>query len=208
MAVLEEKSVVRYKAVLFDWGGVLSVGGTPDELSERVALLLNKTQQETKALLSPLLDSLKRGKMTVEEYWRALEMELSREIATTDRDIWAPIASLRPQEELAAFTKELQSYGYVTGILSNVFPNTAADIRAAGWYDLYDPVLLSCDLGMAKPDREIYEHAVGRLGLPAEAIIFVDDQERCLEPARQLGMTTILARDAQQIIADISELIR
>jgi len=198
---------VRYKAVLFDWGGVLSVGGTPDELSERVSQLLHKTPHETNVLLRPLLDSLKRGKITVEGFWDTLERQLGHPIDVTKRDIWAPIVTLQPQNELTDFVRQLQSRGYVTGILSNVFPNTAEEIRAEGWYNLYNPVFLSSELGMAKPDREIYEHAIQWLEVSAHEIIFVDDQQRCLDPAHELGMTTVLAHNAKQIIKDISELL-
>ena len=198
---------MSYKVVLFDWGGVLSVGGTPDELAGRVSTLFNITDEETRKLLAPRLTKLKRGRSTVDDFWSSLESEMSCTISDSQRNVWAPVDTLRPQQDMVEFTKKLQGLGYKTAILSNVFPNTAEDIRSQGWYEPYEPVFLSSDDGMAKPDMEYYEYAVAQLGVKPEEIIFIDDQQRCLEPAARFGMATVLAVGVPQVISDVSRLL-
>ena len=52
-------------------------------------------------------------------------------------------------------------------------------------------LVISGEEGIRKPEPAIYALAAERLGLPAEAIVFVDDLPHNLEPARELGMATV-----------------
>ncbi|MCP4896778.1 MAG: HAD-IA family hydrolase [bacterium] len=54
-----------------------------------------------------------------------------------------------------------------------------------------DDVFLSYDVGLAKPDHAIYELVANRTGVPASRILFIDNQERNLVPARALGMSVV-----------------
>jgi FMN phosphatase YigB (HAD superfamily) len=54
----------------------------------------------------------------------------------------------------------------------------------AAWY-------ISGDLGLRKPDPQIYARVVAELGVPATRLMFVDDRVRNLDPAADLGMDTV-----------------
>jgi putative hydrolase of the HAD superfamily len=98
---------------------------------------------------------------------------------------------------------------YRTSVLSNA-DSTLVERLRNGWriHDLFDDVVCSADVGMAKPDPRIYSLAAARLGLPAWACVFVDDLERNLEPARAAGMHTVHFRvdeghDLEQQLAEL-----
>jgi HAD superfamily hydrolase (TIGR01509 family) len=55
-------------------------------------------------------------------------------------------------------------------------------------HDLFDDVVCSADVGLAKPDAAIYRLAAERLGLPPAACVFVDDLPANVEAAREVGM--------------------
>jgi putative hydrolase of the HAD superfamily len=94
-------------------------------------------------------------------------------------------------------------------LLSNVIPGTEAELRAHGAYDPFDFAILSRHVGYAKPDPEIYRLALDALpGINPEEIVFLDDQEHCLQPAQALGMQTILVQNPAQAIADIHRLLQ
>ncbi|GHF05384.1 hypothetical protein GCM10010359_02940 [Streptomyces morookaense] len=57
--------------------------------------------------------------------------------------------------------------------------------------DLADHLVSSTRVGVAKPDREIYEIAVERAGIPADRCLFVDDRKENVETAIALGMTGV-----------------
>jgi putative hydrolase of the HAD superfamily len=64
-------------------------------------------------------------------------------------------------------------------------------------------VVDSAFVGCRKPDREIYEIVLERLGVPAAACLFVDDVEVNCEAARELGMTAVHFRENDQAIEEI-----
>lgn len=78
---------------------------------------------------------------------------------------------------------------YRTAVLSNADDTLRRRLTDAhGIIDLFDEVVVSADVGMAKPDPRIYELAARRLGLPPSACVFIDDLERNVRAAREAGM--------------------
>lgn len=59
--------------------------------------------------------------------------------------------------------------------------------------DLFDHLFLSFQMGMLKPDPETYEHVKGVLGVPAERILFIDDNTMNVEAAVEAGMRAVRA---------------
>ncbi|MFI5212469.1 MAG: HAD-IA family hydrolase [Candidatus Saccharimonadales bacterium] len=198
----------KVKVILFDWGGVLSSGGTPDEMSIRLEGALTMSRHAIRLFITPLLAKLKRGQLSIDEFWTELELHTARKIPFSSRDVWASLEELRPNSELQSFTNSLLAEGYIVGILSNVFPNTEKIIHEAGWYEPYNPLFLSSRLGMAKPDQEIYTHVCTSLGVQPQEILFIDDQQRCLDTAKVIGMRVVLARHPHQIINDIRKVLK
>jgi HAD superfamily hydrolase (TIGR01509 family) len=198
---------MSFKTILFDWGGVITRGGAPDEIPGRISKLVNIEPAKLRPLLKELTGPLKVGEITVEDFWSQLEQKTQAEIPVAKRDIWASMAEMQPQNILVDYTENLKQRGYTVAILSNTFSNTASDIEAQGWYQPYSPVFLSSTVGLAKPDQAFYDYALAHLGNTADEIIFIDDQQRCLDPAANMGMATILAQNPQQIIDDIERLL-
>ncbi|MGH7366960.1 MAG: HAD family hydrolase [Candidatus Rokuibacteriota bacterium] len=59
---------------------------------------------------------------------------------------------------------------------------------------LFDDIMVSAEVGMAKPRPEIFRLAAERLGLPPTACVFVDDWDKNVEAARAVGMSAVLHR--------------
>ncbi len=195
------------KTVLFDWGGVLSPGGTPDEALSLVGRTVDLPLDDLRKILHPLFFQLKRGQIDENIFWAQFELATGGSVPKSRRNIWLSAKHLTPSMTLMRYIESLQNRGYQVGILSNTFPVTAEIIRCNGWYAPFDFVILSSDIGLAKPDREIYEYALGVCENLAENVLFVDDQQRCLDPAAKLGMQTVRAIDEQQIIRDTNALL-
>jgi putative hydrolase of the HAD superfamily len=56
---------------------------------------------------------------------------------------------------------------------------------------LFDDIVCSADVGLAKPDPKIYALAAERLGLSPDECVFVDDLERNVDAAREAGMHAV-----------------
>lgn len=197
------------KACLFDYGGVITPGGSGHELSERLATALDISPEEGYLLLGSVWDEYARGKITESDIWRSIETRHDKAIEVGKRAIWNTWAEhMQPLPEMLGLVDGLKQRGCTVGLLSNVIPNTAADIQNHGGYDAFDFVVLSCQVGVSKPDLEIYKMALKKLpGTKPEEVVFIDDQERCLVPARDLGINTVLAVSPRQISDDIYRLI-
>jgi putative hydrolase of the HAD superfamily len=73
--------------------------------------------------------------------------------------------------------------------------------------EIFDIVVDSGFVGARKPDREIYDITLERLGLAAAQTVFVDDTEVNCDAARELGMHVVHFRDSDQAIAEIEALL-
>ena len=74
------------------------------------------------------------------------------------------------------------------GLLSNAGSGGTERLTAAGVAALFDDVVCSGDVGLAKPDPAIYRLAAKRLGVAPAECVFVDDMERNVMGARAAGM--------------------
>jgi putative hydrolase of the HAD superfamily len=117
-------------------------------------------------------------------------------------------AALHPNEELFAFMRELHGRGYRMAILTNNVREWEQLWRAMLPIDeIFELVVDSAFVGMRKPDAAIYRLLLDRLGLPAEATVFVDDLEVNCEAARALGMHAVRFGSTEQTIADVEALL-
>ena len=101
--------------------------------------------------------------------------------------------------------KAAKTAGKRTGLLSNSWGVDRYD--RSRFPLLFDAVVISGEEGIRKPDRAIYELAIERMELPAQAIVFVDDLPGNLEPARELGMTTVHHEDSGATVRQLETLL-
>ena len=95
--------------------------------------------------------------------------------------------------------------GVKTGLISNSWGLGIYDRLAST--DLFDATVISGEVGLHKPQPEIYLLACERLGVePAEAV-FVDDLRENCAGAEAVGMTALLHRDPAETVAQLERLL-
>ncbi len=95
---------------------------------------------------------------------------------------------------------------YHLGIISNFYGNVATLCREAGLTDSLEVILDSTEIGVSKPDPEIFRIALRTLNLAPDRAIFVGDSyERDITPAQQLGVRTIWLRGPNPRIPENAE---
>ena len=169
------------RGVIFDYFDVIR----PDGYKRWVAT--HGLTGETKLL--PITKARDAGKLSTAEFFAALatvtgqspeavEHELEDSKAP-DKAILQLIKSLRPQ--------------YKTALLSNSDGSYLRDELQANQLESYfNEIIISSEVGYNKPDPEIYKIAIGRLALPAEACLFIDDNPHNIAGADAVGLHTIL----------------
>jgi glucose-1-phosphatase len=191
------------KIILFDIGGVYSEG-TFDGFTKKACKVLKLNCDEL-SYHKPLFDEeLCRGKITVEECFRRyFNVPISEEQMKTLIDMW--LETWQPSEEMAILVNKLK-VNYKLGVLSNSDHINAKHYFSKGWYDPFDILFLSHELGISKPSKEIYEHVIKELKTTPEEILFIDDREECLTIPRELGIKTILFKSPEQLKKELIEL--
>jgi putative hydrolase of the HAD superfamily len=108
-------------------------------------------------------------------------------LIAADNDLWT-----QPNPPMIEWAQRLQAAGIRTGILSNLGDEMHAGVTGRfDWFDKFHHCTFSYLLKLAKPELEIYEHAVKGLDTAPEAILFIDDREENIAAAQQAGLQAI-----------------
>ncbi|MBI3457941.1 MAG: HAD family phosphatase [Candidatus Rokubacteria bacterium] len=180
------------RGILFDFGGVIH------DMRWDVAEELEQAHRLPRGALfetlyrTPTWAALQCGRgdrqAWLEEAHRLLEARAGRPLPRL-HDGWR--AAQRVITENVALVRALRPR-YRTAILSNADASLRARLRdGLGIEDLFDEIISSAEVGVAKPDPAIYRLAAERLGLPPEACVFVDDFEANVVAARHTGMSAL-----------------
>ena len=89
---------------------------------------------------------------------------------------------------MAALVLRAKRAGLRTGLLSNSWGN---EYPREGWDQMFDAVVISGEVGMRKPEPEIFAHVLELLGVRAEETVFVDDLRPNVEAAEALGLVGV-----------------
>lgn len=192
------------KAVLFDFGGVLTESGKSGFVVESLAQIYDVPLEQLDIKQDHY--SLRRGRGDADELFARLNKQFGKHV-TKQMFLDKAHGMFKPSQEVYDLAERLRSYGIQTGILSNIFAMNADVLREQGRYDGFSPVILSCEEGYAKPDPEFYDIAIEKLGVEPSEILFVDDQQKCIGPARKLGMFTVTALNPSQIVEDVTKIV-
>ena len=111
--------------------------------------------------------------------------------ALVDRDRELQFASARLYDDAVPFLDGLRSAGLKIAIVSNCSEHTHPLLIELGVIGLADAVILSCEVGAAKPAAEIYLRALDQLGVAATDALFVDDQAAFCAGAVALGISAV-----------------
>jgi len=183
------------KAVVFDYGNVISLPQDPkvmDELARRVGV---EREKFVSALWS-LRGDYDRGIISAKEYFKTVLNSLAvimdeksiEEIIEIDTNSWKNINT-----ETEALMKELKAAGYMLGILSNVPHEFLAWAKKnLPVFSLPHVGLYSCEVNLVKPEEAIYRKLLSMLGIEANELVFFDDKAENIAGAKALGMEAIL----------------
>lgn len=112
------------------------------------------------------------------------------QLVAADRELLHELTVLH--EDTVPFLKSLRAKGVRTAFVSNCAENTRPLLDVLGLSGLVDELVLSCEVGAAKPDPPIYRAALDRLEVAADQTLFVDDQRAYCDGAAALGIRAIL----------------
>jgi putative hydrolase of the HAD superfamily len=181
----------KLKAVIFDYGKVLSLPPTQEQWQTLIACF-GKSQQEFQQVYWGNRDGIDRGTLDIIGYWKKAGEDCGREIS--DAEALELIEHDNRQwtnecPEILTLARDLRQAGYKTAILSNMERRMLGVMREKlAWLDEFEVQMYSCEVGMIKPDAEIYLECCRRLGCRPEEVLFLDDKKVNTEGAKSIGM--------------------
>ena len=189
------------KAVIFDmFETLVTLHSVPRYFGRNIAADLGADIDEFYPLWHETEETRSKGKMTFEEalYWigeRTHYAHPERIPEALEKRYAFKAESLQKVEyRIVSLLRELKERGYKVALISNCFPEEGEVIRTSVLAPFFDVMMLSCEVGMQKPERGIFEKCLAELAVAPEDCLYVGDggsQE--LETARAFGMKTLQA---------------
>jgi putative hydrolase of the HAD superfamily len=200
------------RALISDFGGVLTTPLSRGFLAyqEEAGVSLEELglamARATETHGDHPLFALERGQITEAEFARRLEEQLDGRFDLRRlRELY--FERLEPNEQVIRHVAELRARGLRTAMLTNNVREWEPLWRAKlpEIDELFEVVVDSAFVGLRKPEPEIYELTLQRLGngIRGEQCVFLDDLEVNCEAARAFGMTAVHFESAEQAIAEL-----
>jgi epoxide hydrolase-like predicted phosphatase len=205
---MERSMPAQIEAVVLDFGGVMARVYRPErfrDLEERFGLEPGSLPEIL--WRSPEWRQTEVGKISDEEYWQRiaprLGLQSSEAVQALRQEVYG---GLRADARMVGLVRQLRRR-YRTGLLSNASAREPARlVERYGLEGLFDVIVLSAAVGLAKPDPAVYELTLARLGTSAGATVFVDDYEPNVAAAAAMGLQGIHFSGYEELLTALQNL--
>ncbi|MFW5691216.1 MAG: HAD family hydrolase [Chloroflexota bacterium] len=180
------------RAVVFDFGGVLmkTVDYAPRHTwDDRLGLprgSVERAVHNTKSWVEA-----QHGRLDINTYWAdvaaRLQLDAGQVVALAE-DFYS---GDQLDADLIALIRRVRGQGVPVALLSNDSVDLRPRLERLGIDSLFDPLVISAEIGVMKPERAAYTTVLDQLALPPEVTVFIDDRAENVEGARAAGMQAI-----------------
>ena len=186
-----------YKAVIFDFFGVIR--GEPYEA------WLDAHGLKREGVFLDIVRAMDRGMVSTEEFLQTLSNEVNEPSNVIMKDLNRGAVI---NDDVVALIQNLRG-SYTTGLLSNASMSIITPLLADhNLTDLFDEIVVSSDVGHIKPNPEIFEIMLERLGIAADEAIFIDDNQSNVDGAEAVGIRGVVFTGAVQLGEDLQQLLQ
>jgi len=198
---------MKIKALFFDLGGVIL---RTEDKSARTNLAaefgMGYEEMDRFVFESKTAALASVGKLTEKEHWLDVTRRLNRPDSDMPHIRAAFFEGDRLDNAIIDLLRSLRGT-YKTGLISNAWDDLRGWMTDQQFEDAFDSIVISAEVGFAKPDPRIYQYALDMLQVKAEEAIFVDDVEKNIIGCEALGMHGVLFRTFQQTLAEINQFL-
>lgn len=195
------------RAVFFDLGGVIlrtEFQAPRQQLAERLGM-------EYDDLVKIVFDSdsgikATMGEISSEEHWNSVMKRLKRPaselIAVRDEFFAGDIID----RTLLVYLRSLRGK-YKTGLISNAWGDLRDYIIRERFDDAFDKMIISAEVGVAKPEPKIFQIALEQFGVKPNEAVFVDDFLINIEGCEKVGIKGIHFQDTESTLRQLKKLL-
>ncbi|OGO28291.1 MAG: hypothetical protein A2W33_03190 [Chloroflexi bacterium RBG_16_52_11] len=200
--------MVKVNALFFDLGGVLlrTEDRTPrQQLASRLGMTYGQLSELVFNSETARLATI--GKIGAEEHWEQVRQTLGLapdEFLAVRKDFWE---GDRLDTHLIQYLRRIRSTRK-TALLSNAW-NDLRDYIETQWKfaDAFDEMIISAEIGLAKPDPRIYQYAAARFGIQPDECVLVDDFIENVDGSRSIGMQAIHFKSSSAALEELEALL-
>jgi putative hydrolase of the HAD superfamily len=189
--------------VIFDYGNVLCQS-QPAADTQAMASILDLQPSKFGELYWRFRIEYDAGSLDPVAYWSAMapSARLTPEQVGTLTEIdgrsWSHPAPAMPK-----WARDIRDAGVRTAILSNMPVPVRDYVLDCSWLPRFDAFTFSCDIGVCKPEPEIYHDCLKKLNADPSEALFLDDRELNVRAAEALGLHAVLFTDASKAAQEI-----
>jgi putative hydrolase of the HAD superfamily len=197
---------VSYRDTMRSWVAQAYDSGAEDEPGNEPG---NEPENKPENKHSPNpIHALERGECSGAEFEQILAARLLRvdgAAVAAEGLLRRMFAASLPVPAMYDTIRTLRAAGFSTALLSNSWG--CDEYPRADFPGLFDTVVLSGEVGMRKPEKEIFLHAAETLGLAPTECVFIDDMEANVAAAQACGMTGVLHTEAAGTARALQDLL-
>lgn len=199
---------MKIKAVFFDFGGVIQrteFQAPRQQLAQRFGMEYDDI--DNIVFNSPTAKQATVGELAVEKHWDAVAKRLKvskNEIAAVESEFFAGDVI---DHSIVEYLRSLRPR-YKTGLISNAWSDMRGYLVRQKLDEVFDTLIISAEVGVAKPEAKIYLLALEQAQVEPEAAVFVDDVPANIEACEALGMQGILFRDPLKAMNELKKLLK
>lgn len=193
-------AIFDFFGVLVDWGSEYVL----PQWAEAAGVSVDVYKRETRADF----EACERGAISMGELWErnGRKYGISPEIVERIlREQFVKRAKLN--QAVVDIIGNIKKHGKVY-LLSNQWPVHALICREKGWFDLFDGVFLSFELGARKPEKEAFLAVLKKIKAQPSECILIDDKGQNVDGAVAVGMRGILFKDSGQLQRELEKVYK
>jgi len=194
------------KAIFFDIGGVLYNESVSSKNKKNFEKKFEIPFSSYQKVVWKYVPSAQENKISMDTYFQ----RISNKLKLNKKDLMDNYKKTRKKS--LNLNKDVENTliklkkNYLLGTLTNIISINHRLRLKKKVYKHFKIKLISCKEGLRKPDVRFYKLMIQRSKVSPKQIIFIDDEEKLLLPAKQLGINTILFKTNKQLIQDLKKL--
>ncbi len=199
---------MKYKAIGFDYGGVIGgVGTTGNNFSDMARLLLGVSEDTFAETYFGMNHKINLGEVaTWREFWTEFLDKLGQPEKLDELMVLSDESSrnlLVIDYDMLALVDKLRQSGFKVGLLSNTTLEGARYMREQNLDSHFDAFNASAEIKLMKPNPEAFAKLARELGVQLDELIFIDDSEKSLSTAKECGFTPILFISRDELLKQL-----
>lgn len=194
------------KAICFDLDGVYFTEQSFKDFKQKIVDLGVDHSDVEYILHKEPMTKFKSGKIKESEFWKnAISYWKINE--PVDQLIQMLYDSYQVNSQVEELVKEVRKNGYKTCICSNNFTTRVEQLdKKFNFLSNFDVAVFSYQIGVLKPDKEIFKILVEKAGCKPDELVYSDDGEDKIKGAVELGINAFVYKDFEQFKMELINL--